>query len=87
MEIVSFIIAVVALVIAVLAYARTGGIEEVRRQVKTVGSAAETFREKTADALDRLERTVRGPRESAPPSIPTTPTASAQGLEDTEKKD
>lgn len=84
MEILSLIIAIVALVIAVLAYARTGGIEDVRRQVKTVSSATETFRSKTADALDRLERTVRGPRESIPPS---TPTASAQGPEDTEKRD
>jgi hypothetical protein len=70
MEIVSLIIAVVALVIAVLAYTRTGGIEEVRRQVKAAGSAADTLRTRTADALEKLERTVRSSRQPAPPSAP-----------------
>lgn len=95
MEIVALLIAVVALVIAVLAYSRTGGIEELRSQVKVVGSktdtlrvktadATETLRAKTADALDRLERTVRGSRE------PTPPPASAsfeEGAEAEKKED
>lgn len=82
MEILTLIIAVVALVIAVLAYMRTGGIEDLRSQVKTMGTktdtlraktadATESLRVKTADALDRLERTVRGAREPAPPPAPT----------------
>ena len=81
MEIVALIIAVVALVVAVLAYARTGGIQDLRRQVSALGSTTESLRDKTTDALDslrtrtadtleRLERTVRGRGESPPPAAP-----------------
>jgi HAMP domain-containing protein len=84
MEIATLIIAVVALVIAVLAYRRTGGIQDLRNQVKAVGPTTETLRAKTADALDRLERAVRGSREETPPS---TPGASEKGTEEQEKKD
>lgn len=70
MEIVSFVIALVALVIAVLAYIRTGGIQDLRSQMRSVSTATDTLRAKTANALDRLERSVRGPRHSTPPSVP-----------------
>ncbi|MFQ5846258.1 MAG: hypothetical protein ACE5IQ_01140 [Candidatus Methylomirabilales bacterium] len=70
MEIVALIIAIVALVIAILAYMQAGGIQDLRGQVKSVGSATEALRLKTADALDRLERAVRGPKQSPPPPIP-----------------
>jgi hypothetical protein len=79
MEIVALIIAIVALVVAVLAYARTGGIQELRSQVSALGSTTESLRAKTTDTLDalraktadtleRLEKAVRGPGES--PSLP-----------------
>ncbi|HET7853229.1 MAG TPA: hypothetical protein VFM04_02050 [Candidatus Methylomirabilis sp.] len=70
MAIVTFILAVLALVIAVLAYIRTGGLEDLRSQVKAVGPATEALRAKTADALDRLERVVRGSGRPRSPSIP-----------------
>ena len=70
MEIVSLIIAVVALVIAVLAYMRTGGIQDLRTQVSSLGSSTDALRSKTADVLDRLERTVRGVRQGQPPAAP-----------------
>lgn len=77
MEIVTLIIAIVALVVAVLAYARTGGIQELRSQVSAFGSSTEslrakttdtleTLRAKTADTLERLEKAVRGSTESPP---------------------
>jgi len=70
MDIATLIIAVLALVIAVLAYIRTGGVEDLRSQVKAVGPATEALRTKTADALDRLEGVVRG---SGPPHSPSVP--------------
>ncbi len=48
-------IAVVALVIAVLAYLRAGGIPDLRKQVESIG----TVRERTADLLAKLEKRVR----------------------------
>lgn len=49
MEVVTLLISVVALVIAVAAFVRTGGIQEIRHTTGTV-------RDRTADLLDRLER-------------------------------
>lgn len=66
MEAVTLIIAVVALVIAVVAFVRTGGIQDLRRQLDVISSKTETARDRTADALDRLERLIRG-REKPPP--------------------
>lgn len=84
MEIAALIIAVVALVVAVLAYARTGGIQDLRRQVSALGSTTESLRDKTTDALDslrtrtadtleRIEKAVRGRGESPPPAAPDVP--------------
>ncbi|MFQ5839930.1 MAG: hypothetical protein ACE5HK_04335 [Candidatus Methylomirabilales bacterium] len=60
MEVLTLIIAVVALVVAVLAYRRTGGMRDLRRQVESLDSVSESVRAKTADALSRVERMIRG---------------------------
>lgn len=60
MEAVTLIIAVVALVIAVVAFIRTGGIQNLRHQMEGISAKTETARDRTADALDRLERLIRG---------------------------
>lgn len=65
MEVLTFLIAVLALVVAVMAYARTGGIRDLRRQVDSLNSVTEGVREKTADVLSRMERLIRG-REKVP---------------------
>jgi len=72
MEGITLLIAVVALIIAILAYQRTGGTSELKRQIETGVSSPElkkqmdalaamtdSLREKTADALDRLEKVIR----------------------------
>ncbi len=72
MEGITLLIAVVALIISILAYQRTGGTTELKRQIETGGSSPElkkqidalvamtdSLREKTADALDRLEKVIR----------------------------
>jgi len=54
MTILTLIIAIIALVIAILAYQRAGGIEELKRQIE-----AGSLREKTADLLARIEKKLR----------------------------
>lgn len=68
MEIFALVISVVALVLAIIAFMRTGGIGDLRRQMETLSSKTESARDRTADALDSLERLIRG-REK-PPSEP-----------------
>jgi hypothetical protein len=73
METLSFIIAVVALVIAVAAFKRTGGVRELKRQVQA-SSTTDSVRDRTADALSRLEQLVRGkerPKPDEPSERPT----------------
>ena len=72
MEAITLLIAVVALIIAILAYQRTGGTAELKRRIEsrtssldlkkevvTLVTMTDALREKTADALDRLEKVVR----------------------------
>ena len=72
MEGITLLIAVVALIIAILAYQRTGGTADLKRQVDSATSSVDltkkvesltvmtdALREKTADALDRLEKMIR----------------------------
>jgi len=72
MEIVALLFAVAAFIISILAYRRTGGTAELKRQIasktssldlkqemNTLVTMADALREKTADALDRLEKVIR----------------------------
>jgi Flp pilus assembly protein TadB len=72
MDAITLLIAVVALIIAILAYQHTGGTAELKRQLESKTSSADlkkqidvlvamtdSLREKTADALDRLEKVIR----------------------------
>ncbi len=72
MDAIALIIAVVALIISILAYQRTEGTAEVKRrmessesyaefkkQVESLGTMTDALREKTADALERLEQVLR----------------------------
>ena len=72
MEGITLLIAVVALVLSILAYQRTGGTADLKRyfeskgpsgdlqkQMEALTAIVDSLREKTADALERLEKTVR----------------------------
>src|SRR4030042_1040389 len=72
MEGITLLIAVVALIIAILAYPRTGGTADLKRQIDSATSSVDlkkqvesltvmtdSLREKTADAHDRLEKMIR----------------------------
>ena len=56
---VTFIVAIVALVIAVMAYQKAGGIRDLQDQAEALRFVADNLREKTADALDKLEKSLR----------------------------
>ena len=57
----SLIISIIALMIAYLAYTKSGGsIEEMKRKVEDIHLTTEGLRNKTADILDNLEKKVRG---------------------------
>lgn len=76
MEILSFIIAVIALVIAAAAFKRTGGIKELKHQVHGLTSTTDSVRDRTADALNRLEQLIRGKerrKSDEPPEPPGEP--------------
>ncbi|HLC26366.1 MAG TPA: hypothetical protein VJM80_06320 [bacterium] len=60
MEYVALLLSIISLVVAILAYARTGGIKEVKAQVSSLGTSVESVREKTADALGKVEKLIRG---------------------------
>jgi cell division protein FtsB len=79
MEAVTLLIAVVALIISILAYQRTGGAAELKRQIEsktsspdlkkqmdTLVAITDALREKTADALDGLEKVIRKTEKGQP---------------------
>jgi hypothetical protein len=76
---VTLIISIVALIIAIVAYYRTGGVAALKKQVEALTNAGETmvskasdsFRDKTADVLGKVEDAVRG--EEEPKQAPKTP--------------
>ena len=53
----SLIISIIALVIAYLAYTKSGGsVEEMKRKVEDLGLTTESLRSKMGDALENLEK-------------------------------
>lgn len=60
MATITLLIAVIALGIAIVALRRTGGMKGLRHQVEGLSCKSETARGKTANALNRLERLIRG---------------------------
>jgi hypothetical protein len=69
---VTLIIAIIALIIAIVAYYRTGGVAALKKQVEDLTNAGETMvskasdsvRDKAADALGKAEDAVRGHNET-----------------------
>lgn len=70
METLALIISIIALIIAILAYYKVGGVADLKKQTEvltnvgeTVAKATDSLRDKTADVLDRMEAAVRGVEE------------------------
>lgn len=69
MDVLALIVALIALAVAVAAYARTGGIQDLRHRVGELET--DGLRQRGADALDRLSRLVRGGEKAAPGAAPS----------------
>ena len=69
MDIFTLLVAIIALVVAIMAFQRTGGIHDLRNQMEELSSksdqAAKGARDMTADALGRLENFIRGQQNSS----------------------
>ncbi len=72
MVVVTFILSIIALIIAILAYRKVGGLADVKKQIDQIASSAElrksiesmaaateSLRERTAEAIGRLETTFK----------------------------
>ncbi len=51
MLVITFIISIVALIISLLAYQRTGGAKEMKKTVDSLSSTMESLKERTGDSL------------------------------------
>jgi ABC-type transporter Mla subunit MlaD len=51
MLVITFIISIVALIISILAYQRTGGAKEIKKTVDSLSSTMESLKERTGDSL------------------------------------
>jgi hypothetical protein len=65
---VALVIALIALLVAVLAYRETGGTRALEESVRALQGALDVARKETADALARLERAVRSPETPESPA-------------------
>ncbi len=59
---ITLLMSTAALVISLLAYQRAGG--DIRAQIGTLQQIVQSSRQETANALDRIEKFVRGYQES-----------------------
>ena len=61
MGFIAIVISIVALILAYKAYTRSGGnIDEMRASINELGLSTEKVRQMTADALAKMEKSVRG---------------------------
>ena len=82
MEYVALIIAIIALVVAVIAYQKVGGAADLKKQAEVLSNlgdsivkATDSLRDKTADLFDKMGGAVRGAKEDAKPPVPPKPKA------------
>jgi predicted nucleic acid-binding protein len=63
LAVLSLLVSIAAVVIALMAFERTGASVKLREQVESLQQALAGARQETANALDRLEKRLRGPQE------------------------
>ncbi len=69
LAVLALVVALIALGVSLLAYQEVGGTRALMRQVERLQDVVEAARRESADALQRIERSIRpADRETAPPS-------------------
>lgn len=64
---IALLISIIALILAYKAYTRSGGnIDAMRSSIDELGLSTEKIRKMTADALSKIEKSVRGNESSEP---------------------
>lgn len=63
LAVLALLVSIAAIVIALMAYERTGADLKLRQQVDSLQQALDGARQETANALDRLEKRLRGTQE------------------------
>jgi len=63
LAVLALLVSIAAIVIALMAYERTGADVKLRQQVESLQQALDGARQETANALDRLEKRLRGTQE------------------------
>jgi hypothetical protein len=71
MDYVALFISIAALIVACIAYQRSGGsLDEMKKKIEELGITTESLRAKTADLLNSFEKKLRG--EDKPPAGPSS---------------
>ena len=59
MSALTLIISIIALVLAIVSFKRTGGMQDLKNQINSLESIMGPLREKTANALEKMEKALR----------------------------
>ena len=59
MNVLVFLISVIALIFAIVAFRRTGGMTDIKDDINSLDSITSSFRERTANALEKMEKALR----------------------------
>ena len=99
MAFLTLILAVIALIIAILAYQKAGGMADLKKQIEhitssgdlrksidSLASASESMREKTAEAIGRLEAAFKK-EQKKPPAKPAPRRRAARKKPSREKRE
>lgn len=88
MSILSLIISIIALIFAYKAYQLSGGTaDELKTKIDDLGLSTENLRKKSADAVNRFEKILRGEKKVAAESEEEEKTEQQEEPDETDKAD
>ena len=88
MSVLALIISIIALIFAYKAYQHSGGTaEELKTKIDDLGISTENLRKKSADAVNRFEKILRGEKKAADESEEEEKAEPREEPDETDKKD